>query len=106
MGVYRYLATSNDRLARSVRLARHAVGSFTLPAPAIVVRPILGAVLIARMVREFAWRVLVCEPLFKAYCVRHGRRVRTGPFLHWVDGRGDILLGDDVRIDGKCHFLF
>jgi acetyltransferase-like isoleucine patch superfamily enzyme len=106
MGVHRYLATSDDALARSARRVRQAVRDFTLPAPRVITRPILWALLAARAASEFARRVLVCEPLFKAHCRRYGRRVRTGPFLHWVHGPGDIVLGDDVLIDGKCHFLF
>jgi acetyltransferase-like isoleucine patch superfamily enzyme len=106
MGAAHYFATSDAGLARSVRRARRAVLNLTLPAPRVVVRPILGAVLAARVGSEFVRRVLVCEPLFKAHCARYGRRVRTGPFLHWVSGQGDIVLGDDIVIDGKCHFLF
>ena len=44
----------------------------------------------------------ICEPLFKAYCKQYGRGVRTGVYIHWVQGKGDIILGDDVLIDGKC----
>ena len=106
MSVHRYLATSPDPLAQAARRLRLAVQNFTLPAPRIIVRPILWAFLAARAGSEYARRVLVCEPLFKAHCARYGRRVRTGAFLHWVCGRGDIVLGDDVLIDGKCHFLF
>jgi acetyltransferase-like isoleucine patch superfamily enzyme len=27
-------------------------------------------------------------------------------FLHWVQGRGNLILGDHVLIDGKCSFAF
>ena len=48
----------------------------------------------------------MCEPLFKAYCTRYGRGVRTGTYIHWVQGKGRILLGDGVLVDGKCSFTF
>jgi carbonic anhydrase/acetyltransferase-like protein (isoleucine patch superfamily) len=51
-------------------------------------------------------RVFVCEPLFKGYCTEVGRGVRTGVFIHWVQGNGRIILGDDVVVDGKCSFTF
>jgi acetyltransferase-like isoleucine patch superfamily enzyme len=54
----------------------------------------------------FGKRLLICEPLFKAYCRRYGRRVRTGVYIHWVQGKGDLILGDDVLVDGKCCFSF
>jgi acetyltransferase-like isoleucine patch superfamily enzyme len=51
-------------------------------------------------------RVFFCEPFFKAYCTRYGRNVHTGVFLHWIKGRGELIIGDNVRIDGKCSFSF
>jgi acetyltransferase-like isoleucine patch superfamily enzyme len=51
-------------------------------------------------------RVFVCEPLFKAYCKQYGRRLRTGIFIHRVSGKGDIILGNNVWINGKCNFNF
>ncbi len=106
MSLYKYLATSDNPLPRLVRRTRRAAREFTLPAPRVVVRPILWAFLALREVWHYVRRVLIVEPLFKGYCTRYGQRVRTGIFLHWVDGKGDILLGDDVLIDGKCAFLF
>jgi acetyltransferase-like isoleucine patch superfamily enzyme len=32
--------------------------------------------------------------------------VRTGVFFHWVQGRGNLILGDHVVVDGKCSFAF
>jgi acetyltransferase-like isoleucine patch superfamily enzyme len=66
----------------------------------------LWAFLGLRSVYFFGKRLLICEPLFKAYCRRYGRRVRTGVYIHWVQGKGDIILGDDVEVDGKCVFSF
>lgn len=80
--------------------------SASVPAPRLVVRPALAAVLAVREVYYFAARVLVCEPLFKAYCRQYGRNLHTGVFLHWVQGRGDIILGDDVTFDGKVSITF
>jgi len=54
----------------------------------------------------FVYRVFVCEPLFKAYCTRYGRGLRTGVYVHWVQGSGELILGDDVYVDGKCSFTF
>jgi acetyltransferase-like isoleucine patch superfamily enzyme len=102
----KFLATSGHPIARTARGVRRGVQRFTLPAPRPLVRPALGAYLVLRSLYHFGARTLVCEPLFKAYCTRYGRRVRTGVFIHWVQGKGDIILGDDVLIDGKCSFTF
>jgi len=54
----------------------------------------------------FFRRVFIAEPLFKAYCTRYGRNLRTDIFVHWVMGKGEIIIGDDVLIDGKSTFSF
>ncbi len=102
----RHLATSESAFPRFVRRVRKWVRGFHVPAPGILVKPVLWAFLALRACYYFVTRVFVCEPLFKAYCTRYGRRLRTGVFLHWVQGRGDIIIGNDVRIDGKCTFMF
>src|SRR5262249_36683473 len=54
----------------------------------------------------FVLRVCVAEPLFKAYCTKVGRGVRTDKYVHWVAGRGQLILGDYVHVDGKSSFTF
>ena len=100
------IKNSNSPLARAARGVVRALREFTLPAPWVVFRPILWGYVAVRAVYGFAKRVLVCEPLFKAYCKSYGRRVRTGDFIHWFQGQGDLIVGDDVLIDGKCGFSF
>jgi acetyltransferase-like isoleucine patch superfamily enzyme len=104
--IYRFLATSDHPAARAVRGLRRGMQGVTLPAPRLVVKPMLWSYLVLRSVCYVAKRLLICEPLFKAYCRRHGRGVRTGVYIHWVQGNGDIILGDDVLVDGKCTFSF
>jgi acetyltransferase-like isoleucine patch superfamily enzyme len=103
---YRYLATSNHPLARRVRWLRRQIVNFTLPAPKVLVRPMLWTFVASRSIFYFLKRVLICEPLFKAYCKRHGHGVRTGVYIHWIMGKGDLVVGDHVEIDGKCSFAF
>jgi acetyltransferase-like isoleucine patch superfamily enzyme len=104
--LYQFLATSDHPAARAVRGLRRGIQGVTLPAPRLVVKPMLWAFLGLRFVYFFGKRILICEPLFKAYCRRYGRGVRTGVYIHWVQGKGDIILGDDVLVDGKCTFNF
>jgi acetyltransferase-like isoleucine patch superfamily enzyme len=105
-GFRRWLASSDHWIARAARGLRRAVVTFTLPAPAFVIKPILAIFLMARAVYYFLVRVFVCEPLFKAYCTRYGRGMRTGVYIHWVVGNGKLILGDNVLVDGKCSFTF
>ncbi len=105
-GWYRYLATSDRPIPRLVRRLKKWSHEFSVPAPRIVVRPILVAYLCLRAVWGFVLRVFVCEPLFKAYCKQYGRGLRTDRFLHYVQGKGDLILGDNVWLDGKSTFIF
>jgi acetyltransferase-like isoleucine patch superfamily enzyme len=104
--VYSYVALSKDPLARVMRSIYRSIRDFSLPAPRWIVRPILGLFITLREVYYFLYRVLICEPFFKAYCTEFGRNVHTGAFIHWVRGDGRLILGDDVTIDGKCSFIF
>jgi acetyltransferase-like isoleucine patch superfamily enzyme len=104
--LYRYLATSDDAVPRIVRSTARAIRHFSLPAPRLVFKPILVAFLCVRAAYYFFMRVVICEPLFKAYCKQHGRGVHTGVYLHWVTGQGHLIVGNNVVVDGKCGFKF
>lgn len=104
--LYQFLATSDHPAARAVRRLRRGILEVTLPAPRVVVKPMLWSFLCLRAAYFFGKRLLICEPLFKAYCRSYGRGVRTGVYIHWVQGKGEIILGDDVLVDGKCSFSF
>jgi acetyltransferase-like isoleucine patch superfamily enzyme len=76
------------------------------PIPNALSAPLLAVFLTFRSTYYFVVRVFFCEPFFKAYCTRYGRNLHTGVFFHWIQGRGELIIGDNVRIDGKCSFFF
>jgi acetyltransferase-like isoleucine patch superfamily enzyme len=76
------------------------------PIPRAASVPLLTVFLLLRSTYYFIARVFFCEPFFKAHCTKYGRGVRTGVFFHWIQGRGKLIIGDNVRIDGKCSFTF
>lgn len=93
-------------MARGIRAIYRFIRDFSLPAPRWIFGPILQAYIFLREIYYFSVRVLVCEPLFKAYCAKYGRNLHTGAFIHWVMGRGQLIIGDNVTVDGKCSFIF
>ena len=107
MSSYRaWFALSEHPIARTARTVRHAIKTFSLPVPVLIARPLLGVFLTLRQCYYFLVRVLICEPLFKAYCTQYGRGVRTGVYLPWVSGGGKLILGNNILIDGKAAFMF
>jgi acetyltransferase-like isoleucine patch superfamily enzyme len=104
--LYHYLATSNEALPQAVRRLKQGVGTFSVPAPKAVVRPLLWSYLAARSAAEFGMRVFVAQPFLQAYCKECGPGLRTGSFIHWVQGQGDIVLGSNVWLDGKSTITF
>jgi acetyltransferase-like isoleucine patch superfamily enzyme len=102
----RYVATSDKLPARVGRKLYRWIANFSVPAPRAILWPALQVFLFARSVYYFVARVFICEPFFKAYCTRLGRNFHTGVWMHWVLGEGEIIIGDDVTIDGKCSFMF
>lgn len=103
---YRHLATSDDWSARTFRRVYRGVRNFSVPAPRLITVPFLAIVIGIRSTYYFIMRVFVCEPLFKAYCKSYGRNLHTGVSLHWVQGKGDIILGDNVKLDGRSNIFF
>lgn len=89
-----------------MRWAYRSVINFAVPAPTIVVKPLLWLFLAMRNIYSFALRVCICEPIFKAYCTRYGRNLHTDRHIHWIQGKGKILIGDNVRLDGKSNITF
>jgi acetyltransferase-like isoleucine patch superfamily enzyme len=69
-------------------------------------KPALWGYLAGRSAVHFARRVLVAEPLFKAYVHSHGPGLKTGIYVHWIQGKGDIVLGKNVTFDGKSGIKF
>jgi acetyltransferase-like isoleucine patch superfamily enzyme len=102
----RYLATADTPFPRLVRAIRSAIATFSVPAPHALTKPLLWLFLALRNSYFFALRVFICEPLFKAYCKRYGRGLRTDCYVHWVSGSGDIMLGANVWLDGKIAIGF
>lgn len=106
IGLYQTIALSNHWFPRLLRRCRQIMTNFSLPAPRVLVLPIVSALLTVRSVYYFIARVFVCEPFFKSYCTKYGKNLHTGVFLHWITGRGELIVGDNVTVDGKCCFNF
>lgn len=64
--------------------------------------------LIIRSIHEFfiqVVRILFSEPITKAFCLSVGKNV-TIEKLPYINGTGDIVLKDNVRISGKIGVAF
>jgi acetyltransferase-like isoleucine patch superfamily enzyme len=101
----RFLARSDHPAVRAAREA-YRKSSVSLPVPGWAVKPALWGYLAGRLAIHFTRRVFIAEPLFKAYVRSHGRGLKTGIFVHWIEGKGDIILGDHVTFDGKSGIKF
>ena len=106
MNLRYFVARSPHPMARSARVVVHALRDVSVPAPRPLVLPVVRAWSATQSVYYFLKRKLIAEPFLKAQCARHGRNVHTGVFVHWVSGSGDIVLGDDVLLDGKSDIMF
>ncbi len=106
MSLRRYMATGDSALPRFARWCKRQMRGLSVPAPHLITKPILWVYLGLRNAYYFFLRVFICEPLFKAYCKSYGRRLRTGCFVHWISGKGDIVVGNNVEMDGKISIAF
>jgi len=101
-----WLAGSPHPVAASIRGVRRGLRDFTLPAPRVLVLPYLWTFVFLRSVVFAARRLLVAEPLFKAYCSKVGRGVTTGIYVPWVQGKGELVVGDRAHVSGKLSINF
>jgi acetyltransferase-like isoleucine patch superfamily enzyme len=104
--VYNFLARSDHPLARQARGLYRRMEQISLPAPAPLVKPAMWAFLGVRSAYHFSRRVFIAEPLVKGYLKSYGKNFHTGSYVHWIQGKGDLIVGDDVLIDGKCNITF
>jgi acetyltransferase-like isoleucine patch superfamily enzyme len=103
---YRFVALSDHSLAGMLRKLYRGIYGFSVPAPRVLIVPALTLLIAIRTAYYFVLRVFIAEPLFKAYCTKYGRNLHTGIYIHWVQGKGELLIGDDVSVEGKCSFYF
>ncbi|MEO5825507.1 MAG: acyltransferase [Gemmatimonadales bacterium] len=101
-----YLATSQQPWVATARQIRKAAHRISIPWPKVFTVPYRVLYTSIRGVVHTFRRAFIAEPLFRSYCTSVGRGFRTGIFVHWVQGRGRIILGDDVTLDGKIGFTF
>jgi acetyltransferase-like isoleucine patch superfamily enzyme len=104
--IYDFLARSQHPVARQARALYRRMEQVSLPAPAPLVKPAAWAFLGLRSAYHFGARVFFAEPLVKGYCKSYGKNFHTGSYVHWIQGKGDLIVGDDVLIDGKCNITF
>ena len=100
------LATSDHPAAQGLKAVRRRLLRIGLPFPPMVFRPFLWCFLGLRKVWFTIVRIFVCEPLFRASCIKVGSGFRTGVYVHWIQGSGRIIVGNDVTIDGRSSFAF
>lgn len=100
------IATSNTPGAKLLRRAYRGLVQFSLPAPGPLSQPLVLAYTVISRTYYWIARTLVCEPLFKAQCTTVGKGTRTGPFIHWFQGEGVLVVGERVELQGCSSFAF
>lgn len=102
----RRVAFSDHWAAKCLRAGYRLPSRISLPAPRFLILPLRIGYVFVREILYFLRRVSWAEPMFKSYCTRYGKGLRAGIYAPWVQGKGEILLGDNVSISGQCYFKF
>jgi len=106
MELRRTIRFSDHRAARAARKIYNLPSTFSLPTIQPAFRLFRFLFEFIRSIIYFIRRVFIAEPMFKSYCHTHGKRLHTDIFVPWVQGKGRLIVGDDVLIDGRCNFKF
>jgi acetyltransferase-like isoleucine patch superfamily enzyme len=101
-----YLTTSDRRAIATAREAYRRLEWVSLPVPGPMAKVALSGYLVGRKAFHYGRRLFIAQPLFEAHCAKAGKRLRTGSELHWIEGQGDIIVGDDVWFDGRSTIIF
>jgi acetyltransferase-like isoleucine patch superfamily enzyme len=104
--LYHYLATSPEAPARAARRVKRHLEDLRVPTPRLLARPLRYGYLAARWTWQASQRVFLAEPILLASCKRCGPGLRTGHQVHYIQGRGDLVLGSNVWLDGKVTITF
>lgn len=104
--IRRAVVLGDSAPARLARTGYRAARRFHIPVPALIGKPLLAVYLGVRGLYYAVFRLFVCEPILKASCRRYGRNLRTGVYVPWVGGSGDIVFGDDCNVVGKVSIVF
>ena len=105
-GLRRLVVLSDHPLARVTRGLRKILIGFELPAPRLIVRPLLFLFLACRAMFYLFKKKFICEPLLKAYCTSYGKGLQSGVFIPWIQGAGDLIIGDDFTVYGKLSITY
>lgn len=91
---------------RIMRRAYCGIHALDLPVPRGMCVVLWNAV--SLIVRGYYWvkATFWVSPLYKGLCSTVGERFRPGTFVPYVEGRGEIHLGNNVRFYGKQTFIF
>jgi hypothetical protein len=106
MNIRRFIRKSPHPLARAARSVVQYGRYASVPAPKFLFLPLVYGWTVAQLAYFFVKRKLLVEPFLKVRCASYGKRLQTGHFVHWIDGAGDIVLGDDVYLDGRVDVMF
>ncbi len=104
---YRHLALSDRPYARFARRVYRWLHTASLPP--VAGWPVIPLFFLYRFLHTlylFLFRVLIAEPVFRYYSTQVGRGFHSGARIPVVHGKGRLLLGDNVRIDGRCLIFF
>lgn len=106
MEIRQTIAFSDHWAARYLRTLYRAPSRISIPAPRFILVPFRLTYEFVRAVVYFIRRTLWAEPLLKSYCSRYGTGLHADIFAPWVQGKGEIVLGDNVAIKGKISLTF
>jgi maltose O-acetyltransferase len=89
-----------------IRNTYHGFNRLSLPMPKVIC-VILWEV-VSLLMKAYYWgkSFFWVTPLYRGLCFRVGKNFKAGTFVPYVEGRGKIYLGDNVRFDGKQNIIF
>lgn len=89
-----------------LRSIYRSIYAINVPVPRFLCVALWQMVTRGSAVYYWAKSVFLVSPMYRGLCRSIGKNFRAGTFVPYVEGRGNIYLGDNVRYYGKQTYVF
>lgn len=106
MSIRAKLKKEDGFLYKFIRNTYHGFNRLSLPLPKVICVILWETV--SLLIKTYYWgkSYFWVTPLYRGLCFKVGKNFKAGTFVPYVEGRGKIYLGDNVKFYGKQNIIF
>lgn len=106
MSIKARLKKSDKNHYRLLRYAYNILKNINMPLPKTGCVIAWKIVNIIKKLYYWSYSIIWVTTLYRGFCVRVGKNFKAGTYVPYVEGLGNVYVGDDVRFYGKQDYIF